>query len=109
MLKSKHELTAVHQAMILYGHSLIPRIVQMPAGRLVINPGSVGLPYSDYLPVGHMMGNGSPYARYAVISKTDTGWTVEQIAVPYDCNKSARQTHRLGQDEWAAWLETGRA
>jgi diadenosine tetraphosphatase ApaH/serine/threonine PP2A family protein phosphatase len=108
MLKSKHELTAVHQTMILCGHNHIPRIVQLSAGRLVVNPGSVGLPaYSDDLPVAHKMENGSPHARYAVISKTATAWAVEQIAVPYDWNKAARQARRLGQEEWAVWLETG--
>ena len=96
--------------MILCGHSHIPRIVQLPAGRLIVNPSSVGLPaYSDDLPVAHKMENGSPHARDAVTSKTATGLTVEQIAVPYDWNKAARQARRLGQDEWAAWLETGRA
>jgi diadenosine tetraphosphatase ApaH/serine/threonine PP2A family protein phosphatase len=104
------QLTAVHQAMILCGHSHTPRILQLPNGCLVVNPGSVGLPaYSDDLPVIHKMENGSPHARYTVISQTATGWTVEQIAVPYEWNKAARQARRLGQDEWAAWLETGRA
>ena len=110
MLKSKLELAAVHQSMILCGHSHIPRIVQLLAGRLIVNPSSVGLPaYSDDLPVAHKMENGYPYARYAIISITATGWTVDQIEVPYDWNKAARQARRLGQDEWAAWLETGRA
>ena len=104
------QLTAIHQTMIMCGHSHIPRIIQLTDGRLVVNPGSVGLPaYSDDLPVAHKMENGSPHARYAVISKTLTGWVVEQIALPYDWTKAARQARRLGQDDWAAWLETGRA
>jgi len=78
MLKSKPEPTAVHQAMILSGHSHIPRIVQVPDGRLVVNPGSPMLPaYLDDLPVGHKRENGSPHARDAVISKIVKGWTVE--------------------------------
>jgi predicted phosphodiesterase len=104
------QLTEVHQAMLLCGHSHIPRILQLPAGPLIVNPGSVGLPaYSDDLPVVHKMETGSPHARYAIIAKTVTGWTVEQIAVPYDWDKAAGQARRLGQDAWAGWLETDRA
>jgi diadenosine tetraphosphatase ApaH/serine/threonine PP2A family protein phosphatase len=104
------QLTEVHQAMVLCGHSHIPRILQLPDGPLVVNPGSVGLPaYSDDLPIAHKMETGSPHARYAVIAKTVTGWTVEQIAVPYDWDKAAGKARQLGQDAWAGWLETGRA
>jgi predicted phosphodiesterase len=100
----------LEQAVVLCGHSHIPRILQLPAGPLVINPGSVGLPaYSDDLPVAHKMETGSPHARYAMVSKSAAGWTVEQIVVPYDWNKAAQKARRLGQDEWGAWLETGRA
>jgi len=104
------QLTEVHQAVLLCGHSHIPRTLQLPAGPLIVNPGSVGLPaYSDNLPVAHKMETGSPHARYAVIAKTVAGWSIEQIVVPYDWNKAARKGRRLGQDAWAGWLETGRA
>jgi diadenosine tetraphosphatase ApaH/serine/threonine PP2A family protein phosphatase len=104
------QLTEVHQAVLLCGHSHIPRTLQLPAGPLIVNPGSVGLPaYSDNLPVAHKMVTGSPHARYAVIAKTVAGWSIEQIVVPYDWNKAARKGRRLGQDAWAGWLETGRA
>ena len=104
------QLAGVPQPILLCGHSHIPRIVQLPSGQLVINPGSVGLPaYSDDLPVAHKMENGSPHARYAVLTNTAAGWTVDQVAVPYDCSKAAARARHLGQDEWAKWLETGRA
>ena len=104
------QLTEIRQALLLCGHSHIPRILQLPAGPLIVNPGSVGLPaYSDDLPVVHKMETGSPHARYAVIAKTVTGWSVEQIAVPYDWDKAAAKARRLGQDAWAYWLEPGRA
>jgi predicted phosphodiesterase len=104
------QLGLLEQPVVLCGHSHIPRILQLPAGPLVINPGSVGLPaYSDDFPVAHKMETGSPHARYALVSKTAVGWTVEQNAVPYDWNKAAQKARSLGQYEWAAWLETGRA
>jgi hypothetical protein len=56
----------------------------------------------------YWMASSPPPPPYALVSKTSAGWTVEQIAVPYDWNQAAQKAHRLGQDEWAAWLETGR-
>lgn len=68
------QLGALEQPVVLCGHSHIPRIVQLPTGALVINPGSVGLPaYSDDLPVPHKMETGSPHARYAMVSKRRGG------------------------------------
>jgi len=104
------QLGPLEQALVLCGHSHIPRIIQLPAGPLIVNPGSVGLPaYSDDLPVAHKMETGSPHARYAMISKTAAGWTVDQIVVPYAWDKASGKARRLGQNDWAAWLETGRA
>ena len=104
------QLASVDRAVIVCGHSHIPRTVQLSNGCLVVNPGSVGLPaYSDDLPVAHKMETGSPHARYAVVSETAAGWSVEQIAVPYEWNKAARKARQEGQNDWAAWLESGRA
>ena len=104
------QLGSLEQLVVLCGHSHIPRIVQLPSGPLVVNPGSVGLPsYIDDLPVAHKMETGSPHARYALVSQTASGWTVEQIAVPYDWRAASAKARWLGQDEWASWLATGRA
>jgi diadenosine tetraphosphatase ApaH/serine/threonine PP2A family protein phosphatase len=61
------ELNDVRQPVVVCGHSHVPRTVWLPDGRLVVNPGSVGIPaYDDDLPYQHVMEAGSPHARYAV-------------------------------------------
>lgn len=104
------QLASASQAVILCGHSHIPRIVHLPNGQMIVNPGSVGLPaYSDDSPIVHKMENGSPYARYAILSKTAAGWMVEQIALPYEWRKAAKKARQHGRNDWAEWLESGRA
>jgi len=42
--------------------------------RLVLNPGSVGLPaYDDDQPVPHIVENGTPEARYAIVQRDPRG------------------------------------
>jgi putative phosphoesterase len=104
------QLDSVSQAVILCGHSHVPRTVCLPDGRLIVNPGSVGLPaYADDAPVAHKMENGSPHARYAVLARARAGWMVEQIALPYEWDKAADAARRNGRQDWAAWLSSGRA
>jgi predicted phosphodiesterase len=55
----------IAQPLILCGHSHTARMVRLPDGRLIVNPGSVGSPgYRDRLPYPHVMQAGSPEARY---------------------------------------------
>ena len=104
------ELDVVSQPVILCGHSHVPRMVHLPDGRLIVNPGSVGLQaYTDDAPVAHKMEVGSPHARYAVLARARAGWTVEQIALPYEWDKAADAARRNGRPDWAAWLSSGRA
>lgn len=103
------ELADITEKIILCGHSHMPRVLALPGGRLVINPGSVGLQaYTDDRPA-HKMETGSPHARYTILSETAAGWQVEQIAVPYAWDKAARQAQQNGRPDWAKWLESGRA
>jgi predicted phosphodiesterase len=68
-IELQKELIGVNQQMILCGHSHIPRIVYLSAGKLIANPGSVGLPeYEDDLPHKHAIEAGSPHARYSIIT-----------------------------------------
>jgi hypothetical protein len=51
---------------------------------LIVNPGSVGLQaYDDEHPHPHVVENGAPHARYAIVEKP-AGWQVDLRAVPYD-------------------------
>jgi diadenosine tetraphosphatase ApaH/serine/threonine PP2A family protein phosphatase len=104
------QLAEVRQPVVLCGHSHLPHTVALPEGRLIVNPGSVGLPaYSDQTPVPHTMETGSPHARYAIVAKIGTEWRVEHVVVPYDWEGASEAAARNGREDWAAWLRTGRA
>lgn len=96
-------------SLILCGHTHVPRTVLLDDGRLVVNPGSVGLQaYEGDLPHPHQVENGTPHARYAIVERTAKGWVVEQHAIAYDWNAAADVAQRHGRPEWAFALKTGR-
>lgn len=102
-------LAGVAQAVVLCGHSHVSRVVWLPDGRLVVNPGSVGIPaYDDDLPYPHAMEAGSPHARYTILTRDAGGWMVEQVAVPYDWQAAAEVARRNGRADRARWIATGR-
>ena len=90
------------------GHSHTPRAVQLPGGTLIINPGSVGMPaYTDDSTIPHIVENGSPHARYAILEWNNTSWTPQLIAVAYNHLKAADQADRNNRYELAMGLRTG--
>jgi predicted phosphodiesterase len=114
LLRSTPAITAsvahIAQPMILSGHSHVPRTVALLAGKLLVNPGSVGLPaYTMETPVAYAMESGSPHARYAWLRRKARGWQVEQVQVPYDWQRAAAVVSANGRSDWAQWLTTGRA
>lgn len=103
-------LDGVPHPVVLCGHAHTPRTLRLADGRLIINPGSVGLPaYTDDLPRPHRMEAGSPHARYAIIRGEDSGWTVEPVRVSYDWEAAAAMALKNGRSDWAFWIRTGRA
>lgn len=71
-------MAAITHPVILCGHSHIPRTVSLPQGKLIVNPGSVGLPaYTMETPVPYAMESGSPHARYALLHRMPNAWQVE--------------------------------
>ena len=114
LLRKSSELLArlpsSEQPVLLCGHSHVPGAAYLPDGRLIVNPGSVGLPaYVDDLPFPHAMETGTPHARYSVVSRDDAGWRAEDVVVPYDCQSAAVAAQENGRSDWAKWLRTGRA
>jgi diadenosine tetraphosphatase ApaH/serine/threonine PP2A family protein phosphatase len=104
------ELRDVRQSVVVCGHSHVPRTVLLPDGRLVVNPGSVGVPaYEDDLPYPHVMEAGSPHTRYAILTHQAGGWDVEHIALAYPWGVAADVARRNGRADRARWIETGRA
>jgi predicted phosphodiesterase len=103
-------LAGVSERVILCGHSHVPRKISLPDGRMVVNPGSVGLPaYKDEQPYPHAMEARNPHARYAILEKSAGVWQVEHIAVSYDYRVAAEAALENGRPDWAEWLATGRA
>jgi predicted phosphodiesterase len=99
---------AVAHGLILCGHTHVPRALRLHDGRLVVNPGSVGLQaYDDDNPRPHVVEIGTPHARYALLTRRAAGWQVELRAVPYDWESAARRAEANGRGDWADALRTG--
>lgn len=95
---------------VVCGHSHVPRAVSLPDGRLIVNPGSVGIPaYTHDRPLPHAMESGSPHARWALVERRRGRWRVEHVAVTYPWAEAAAEARRRGRPDRAAWIETGRA
>ncbi len=102
-------LGPVPQAVALCGHTHIPRLVQLPQGPLILNPGSVGLPaYDDDKPVHHVMETYSPHAQYAILEKHGPAWDVSFHRVAYNYAAPAAAARKLGREDWARGIESGR-
>jgi predicted phosphodiesterase len=98
----------LEHALILCGHTHVPRAMRLADGRLVVNPGSVGLQaYDDPHPHPHMVENASPHARYALLTRLAAGWQVELRSVPYEHEAAARLAEANGRLDWADALRTG--
>jgi predicted phosphodiesterase len=101
-------VSGVEASLFLCGHDHVPATMDLGDGRLVVDPGSVGLPaYDDEEPIPHVMRTGSPHARYAVVTRTDRGWRVTDRALPYDRQAAVDAATRNGREDWAAYLATG--
>ncbi|MCP4724688.1 MAG: metallophosphoesterase family protein [bacterium] len=108
--KFQNILKNIDRKIILCGHSHVPGSVQLPDGRIIINPGSVGIQaYTDDLPYPHIMETGTPHARYCIIQIENRGVRFEHISVPYDWETASITAEKNGRKDWAFWLKTGRA
>ena len=101
---------AADAPLILCGHTHVPRAVRLPGGRLIVNPGSVGLPaYDDVHPFPHAIENLSPHARYAVVSDESGDWEASFYMIAYDWEQAARDADANDRQDWAKALRTGTA
>jgi predicted phosphodiesterase len=95
-------------SLILCGHSHIPRLARLSNGRIIVNPGSVGIQaYEGHHPSPHTVEIGSPHARYALSEQSPAGWKVEFIAVPYDWDTASRLARQRARPDWDRALRTG--
>lgn len=101
-------LQGVARGLILCGHTHVPRVRQLADGRLIVNPGSVGLQgFDDDHVHPHVIETGAPHARYALLERGAVGWHVTLRAVAYDWESAAQRADREGRPDWAHTLRTG--
>lgn len=91
------EAEGLDHPVILCGHTHIARMVRLRDGRLVVNPGAVGL----------QINHGSPDARYAVVERRGGVWSASLRAVPYDSAGAAAQAAANAFDSWCEALTSG--
>lgn len=121
-----HRVAGCAARLIVCGHTHVPRTVSTSDGRLIVNPGSVGLPAYDSdhplappeQPALYYVDNGSPHASYAIVEDTEPahapnrrvagpGWDVRFHHVRYDWDAAAACAERNHRPEWAYALRTG--
>jgi predicted phosphodiesterase len=95
--------------LLLSGHTHMPRMVRLPDGRCLVNPGPVGCPaYADPRPpVPTAAMTGAPDARYAICEEVAGAWHVALLSVPYDPTDMIARAHANGAGDWARALATG--
>jgi predicted phosphodiesterase len=91
------EAVGIGQAVILCGHTHIARTLRLSDGRLIANPGSVGM----------QLVRGSPDAHYAVIERRSAGWQTALIGVPYDTEAAAQLAEQNGFPGWGDAIRYG--
>ncbi|WP_232494366.1 metallophosphoesterase family protein [Novosphingobium kaempferiae] len=103
-------VAGIDAALILCGHSHKQRAVRLEDGRLVVNPGSVGLPaFADDHPHPYAIESGTPHARYALVERGPDGWIPHLLTVAYDWDAASALAAANGRDDWARALATGYA
>jgi predicted phosphodiesterase len=91
-----------HQLM-LAGHTHV-QLARMIEGRLVVNPGSVGLPFRG-VPFGELQLI-SPWAEYALIEIKNRRLSVDLRRVHYDVEEMLRLVIGSGAPHATWWTET---
>lgn len=111
----EHRAAGAAARLIACGHTHVPRMVRTADGRVIVNPGSVGLPAYDAdhplappeQPALYYVETGSPHASYAVVEDTGGGWEVSFHRIAYDWEAAAACAERNRRPEWAYALRTG--
>ncbi|OCX51047.1 hypothetical protein BEL04_20230 [Mucilaginibacter sp. PPCGB 2223] len=99
----------ISERIILCGHSHVSRVVYLSNDKIILNPGSVGLP--AYLGNGEhrfAMESMTPHAKYAIIHADGTSISIEQVQCSYDWHKASEAAKSNGSDTWAEFLLHGR-
>jgi putative phosphoesterase len=99
----------IKERIILCGHSHVNRVIYLSNGKIIINPGSVGLP--AYLGNGQYrfaMESMTPHAKYTIISVDGDDISVNQINCAYDWDAASAAALKNGNENVAKFLLYGR-
>jgi predicted phosphodiesterase len=96
-------LAGLHQPLMLAGHAHV-QLARVVDGTLVVNPGSVGLPFRG-LPLGELQAI-SPWAEHALVRIEDGRLSVDLRRTDYDVDGMLRRTIDSGAPHAAWWAET---
>jgi predicted phosphodiesterase len=99
----------IKERIILCGHSHVNRVVYLSNDKIILNPGSVGLP--AYLGNGEYsfaMESNTPHAKYAIVHADENNINIEQVLCTYDWYKASESARKNGNEKWANFLLYGR-
>lgn len=99
----------IAEQVILCGHSHVNRVIWLGNGKIILNPGSVGLP--AYLGTGEhrfAMESNTPHAKYAIVSVDAERINIEQVLCAYDWNAASQAALTNGNADAARFLLYGR-
>lgn len=83
------------------GHTHVP-LTRRHRGRLIVNPGSVGMPFADYGYIGNVAV--LDHAAYAVVRTDANGFDVERRAVAVDRNRLETSVRTAGMPHADWWI-----
>lgn len=102
------EATGIKASLMLCGHTHLPRRLDLPDGRIILNPGSVGCPgYIGTTPIHHVVQTGTSAASYAVVEKATAGWATAFRQIPYDPSRMIEMAKAANHPQWESRLSTG--
>lgn len=112
VLRSREEINSeageITASLLLCGHTHLPRRIDLPYGRVLLNPGSVGCPgYGDDRPVPHLVQTGTGAACYAVVERKAGGWVTAFRHIPYDPRRMVELAKAADHANWETRLATG--
>jgi predicted phosphodiesterase len=90
-----------HKANVFAGGHTHTQMFRRFLSSLIINPGSIGLPFQ--IESSGMMWN-PPVAEYAVLSSSDGALAVELVSVPYSLSELRRAVRNSSMPDPAWWL-----
>lgn len=99
----------IKEQVILCGHSHVNRVIWLSNGKIILNPGSVGLPaYLGNEKYRFSMESMTPFAKYALIYADKNSIKIEQVNCPYDWTAASETARKNGREDWAQGILYGR-